>query len=359
MKILFLSPYPLNEAPSQRFRFEQYFKALSNLGHSYTLKSFLNSKDWKIFYQSGKATDKLLTLLLGFIKRFFTLFQALRYDFIFIHRELAPVGPPVLEWILAKILRKKIIFDFDDAIWLTDKTNESVLEKTVRWRGKVSLICRWSYKVSCGNDYLAEYAQKFNKNVIVNPTTIDITSVDQYLIKLTPQIDREEVVIGWTGSHSTLKYLLLLEPVLQQLEKELPQIRFVVIADQPPNLKLKRLTFIKWNKESEVKDLSQITIGIMPLPDDEWSKGKCGFKALQYMALCIPAVVSPVGVNSKIINHGKNGLLATTDKDWIAALQMLTGNSEERKRLGQAGRKTVEELYSVSSNEANFLSLFS
>jgi glycosyltransferase involved in cell wall biosynthesis len=166
------------------------------------------------------------------------------------------------------------------------------------------------------------------------------------------------VVIGWTGSHSTLKYLRLLQPVLQKLENQFDQVSFLVIADQQPQLRLSRLDFIKWNPITEIEDLLKIDIGIMPLPDDEWSKGKCGFKALQYMALEIPAVISPVGVNIEIISEGIEGFLCRTDEEWLVVLGKLIQDATLREALGKRGRKKIIDSYSVSSNTSNFLSLF-
>jgi glycosyltransferase involved in cell wall biosynthesis len=358
MKILFLFPYPLKESPSQRFRFEQYFDKLKANGHTYYTQSFLTSGNWQLFYNKGKAIEKVWALALGFVRRIKSIFVALPVDRVFIHREALPIGFPVMEWILAKVLRKKIIYDFDDAIWLTDKTNESKFEKLIRFRGKVGLICKWSYKISCGNAYLASYARKFNQNVFINPTTIDLESVDKVLGSQKPQAIDESIVIGWTGSHTTLKYLKTLEQTLQYIEQHYPNVSFLVIANHKPELQLKRLKFIKWCKETEVADLSKISIGVMPMPDDEWTKGKCGFKALQYMALSIPTVASPVGVNTQIIQHGKNGLLASTPEEWIDCLKKLIEDRTLRKQLGKNGRGTVEKNYSVSSNSSNFLSLF-
>ncbi len=152
-----------------------------------------------------------------------------------------------------------------------------------------------------------------------------------------------------------MKYSLVLHKILQ----EYPAVEFIVIADRPPSLDIgSSVKFIPWNSETEIKDLLQFDIGIMPLPDDEWAKGKCGFKALQYMALELPAVASPVGVNSRIINHGVNGFLCNTPEEWEEALRKLIEDSDLRKKMGINGRKTVVENYSVLSNSANFLSLF-
>ena len=139
--------------------------------------------------------------------------------------------------------------------------------------------------------------------------------------------------------------------------QDYPEVEFVVIADKEPVLGFV-FKFVHWNRTSEVKDLLQFDIGVMPLPDDKWSKGKCGFKALQYMALEFPAVAAPVGVNPKIINHGINGFLCNTPEEWNNILRRLIDDADLRRKLGAQGRKTVVENYSVLSNASNFLSLF-
>jgi glycosyltransferase involved in cell wall biosynthesis len=357
ISILFLTPYPLGESPSQRFRFEQYLEILKQNNFRYNVQSFLDAKNWKLFFQPGKPFTKALILLRGFLRRVNALFTAGRYDYIFIHREVSPVGPPLFEWILAKVLRKKIVYDFDDAIWLTDRVNEPFYLRFLKWRSKVGQICRWSYRVSCGNAYLAAYALQFNKHVVYNPTTIDTEhwhNPSHFSIKK----DDAQVTIGWTGSHTTLKYLKNLEPELQSIVREFPWVSFLVIADREPNLVVPRLIFKPWTAETEIQDLMLTDIGIMPLPDDEWSKGKCGFKALQYMALKIPAVVSPVGVNDQIIDHGVNGFLAEDSEAWHEFLAKLINDVNLREKMGEQARQKVIAHYSVMSNATSFLSLF-
>jgi glycosyltransferase involved in cell wall biosynthesis len=356
-KVLFLIPYPLNEAPSQRFRFEQYFQFLESNNYVYKVQSFLNSRNWHLFFKDGNVLRKCLALINGFLNRFLILLEARKYNFVFIHREATPLGPPVIEWILAHILRCNIIYDFDDAIWLTDRKQESWFLKHVKYRSKVKLICKWAYRVSCGNMYLCDYAKQFSVNVIYNPTTIDTENrhnKDLFTINKNPNT----VTIGWTGSHSTLKYLQEVEPVLKQIEKQYPYVNFIAIADRPPDINLTSVQYITWNEETEIEDLLKIDIGIMPLPEDEWAKGKCGFKALQYMALNIPAVVSAVGVNVTIIDHGVNGFLAKSQEEWFDFLQQLITDDNLRKKIGTLGRKKVIECYSVISNKSSFLSLF-
>jgi glycosyltransferase involved in cell wall biosynthesis len=358
MQILFITPYPPGESPSQRFRFEQYLDLLKSRGHTLQLAPFLPPQRWRLLYQRGNTLARLGMIVRGFLGRMGLLLSASKYDRIFIHREAAPVGPPLIEWLLAKVFRKKIIYDFDDAIWITDKEGEPTLERILRWRGKVSSICRWSHKVSCGNEYLRQYALLFNPSAIFNPTTIDTDELHNPLRQQFPTKDPTRIVVGWTGSHSTLKYLYLLKNVLTQIHQKFPQMMLLVIADRPPEIKLPGMIFRAWSPETEIPDLMMTDIGIMPLPDDEWSKGKCGFKALQYMALGIPAVASAVGVNPIIIQHMENGCLCNTEGEWVAVLESLITDADLRKRLGRAGRHTVIERYSVSSNTSTFLSLF-
>jgi glycosyltransferase involved in cell wall biosynthesis len=354
-RILFLVPYPPDEAPSQRFRFEQYLPLLKAPQYEYRIQSFLSLDGWKQLYQSHGTLQKIFSVMSGYGRRLAMLVTVPRYDFVFIHREVTPAGPPLFEWVIAKVFRKKIIYDFDDAIWMTDQVNESAVSRMIRWRSKVGSICRWSYRVSCGNAYLADYARRFNKQVVVNPTTID-TSLHHPSHRHASA--EAKITIGWTGSHSTLKYLEEIEPILQQVAQQYPVVQFVVIANKPPALNLPALTFVPWTKKTEIEDLARIDIGIMPLPDDEWSKGKCGFKALQYMALEIPTVASPVGVNTDIIQTGRNGFLCATPAEWLQALGNLLANPHLRQQTGAQGRRTVEEKYSVAANTPVFLGLF-
>lgn len=356
LKILFLTPYPPGESPSQRFRFEQYFALLQEKHIRFTCQSFLSSASWRIFYSPGNWFKKIAVLLLGFFRRFAILLKVPQYDFVFIHREASPMGPPIFEWIIANLLKKKIIYDFDDAIWLPDNPNESLMRSTIKWRWKVRNIIHWSYKVSCGNLYLCDYAYRYNHNVYLNPTTIDTESLHNR--NLYPPIEKKGIVIGWTGTHSTLQYLDTIKDVLVQLENKHPDVTIMIIADASPDLGLKRMQFLPWKAATEIPDLCNFDIGIMPLRDDEWARGKCGFKALQYMALGIPAIVSPVGVNTTIIEDGVNGLIADTPEQWMTSIEKLLSDQSLRRSIGATGRDTVVRNYSVRSNSSNFLSLF-
>ena len=292
---------------------------------------------------------------MGFARRLLLLFSVPTYDFVFVHREVAPIGPPVFEWFIAKVLGKKIIYDFDDAIWLANTSEANKMAAGVKWHNKVMYICRWAYKNSCGNTYLADYARQFNSVTVVNPTTIDTVHLHN---QVRDQTAPGRLVIGWTGTHSTLKYLDQVVPVLAKLEAEGLDFEFRVISNQLPTLPLRSLMFLPWNKDTEIADLLGFHIGLMPLEDDLWAKGKCAFKALQYMALGIPALVSPVGMNTKVVQHGQNGFICATPADWETSLRQLLADAGLRQRLGQTARQTIEQRYSVRANTANFLALF-
>jgi glycosyltransferase involved in cell wall biosynthesis len=346
-KILFLSPYPHNIGPSQRFRFEQYLNFLSEF-YEIKQKCFWNKKAWDILFSDTNIIIKTIYLIIAFAKRKLLFFSIHRYDIIFIHREVAHIGPPIFEWIIKFIFRKKIIYDFDDAIWHLNYSDKNKIARFFKAPWKVKYICKWSDKIIVGNEYLAQYAKKFNQNVHIIPTTID-TDVHKTCIK---KHDSVFLTIGWTGTLTTLKQLELFLPVLKNLKQKY-NFNFLIISNEKPQFDID-FQYIEWSAEKEVDDLCNIDIGIMPLPNDEWAKGKCGLKGLQYMALEIPTVMSAVGVNTEIIQDGKNGLLARNNTEWIEKLSLLINNKDLRNKLGKEGRKTVETKYSVKANKEKY-----
>jgi len=352
-KIAFIVPYPIGIAPSQRFRFEQYLPYLKESGYTFQSFSFLSSKDYQRLYQSGLFVQKSASIVKGFLRRTILMFQLSQYHVIFIHREASPIGPPIFEWIITKILKKKIIYDFDDAIWMKNTSQSNKLISNIKHHSKVESICKWSEMVLCGNLYLMDYAKRYNTKVAYMPTTIDTEN----LHNSTKIHDDQKVTLGWTGTHSTIKYLYAIEDLLTELQKQ-HQFDFIVISNKDPQFKNLNYTYISWNKATEVKDLLKFDIGIMPLIDDEWAKGKCGFKALQYMALEIPCVISPVGVNTGIIQDGINGFIAKSENEWSEKITLLINSKEKRTQIGKEGRETVIKKYSTLSHKNAFLMQF-
>ena len=352
-KILFLTPYPLNSAPSQRFRFEQYLPFFKKEGISYKVVSFLDKKTWAIFYKKGYTLQKVIGILKGIINRHLVVFYLHNYDKVFIHREACLVGPAYFEWLYAKVFQKIIIYDFDDAIWIKDVSEVNKKLSWLKSPNKTAKIISYASTIIAGNTYLANYALQFNKNVQVIPTTIDVG----YHSKKNNITSIEKIRIGWTGTITTNNHLQLIFPVLAEIKKKYPQVELVMISNAPIIDSSIETNYLKWDRETEINDLSTFDIGIMPLPNDEWAKGKCGFKGLQYMALEIPTVMSPVGVNTEIIQDGVNGFLAKNEQDWIEKLSILIESKELREKIGKEGRKTVVEMYSINAQQEEFVKI--
>ena len=310
-------------------------------------------KNRDLLYKSPSVARKTWAVILGYGRRLADLFRVWSYDFIYIHREATPVGPPFFEWVVSRLFRKKVIYDFDDAIWVPTMSEHNRKFRFARSFSKIGKICRWSWLVTVGNRFLADYAGRFSKNVKVIPTVVDTEGVHNRM----QEQDTNSPNIGWTGSFTTLPYLNTVIPVLQRLQERFA-FTFIVIADRDPQLPLKNYRFIYWNRETETEDLLRFHIGLMPLTDTEISRGKCGFKAIQYMSLGIPPVVSPVGVNTEIVDTDINGFICAEEKEWELALEKLLTDGELRKRLGREARKKIEQSYSVISTKELFLANF-
>ena len=240
----------------------------------------------------------------------------------------------------------------DDAVWVTNSSPANEWFSSLKMPGKTRTSCRLATHVMAGNPYLAQYAMKVNPQTTVVPTTIDL---EKY--SLAPRRTAEDPVIGWSGSFSTVVCLDSIKTILQRLaQTERFQLRVIGTSNyQAPGIDVVALP---WRAETEVDDLRPIDVGVMPLVDDDFSWGKCGLKALQYMALGIPPVVSPVGVNSEIVQDGINGFLARTEEEWISALRRLLHDRDLRQRMGAAARKTVEEKYSAALQAERVFEIF-
>ncbi|HSU27282.1 MAG TPA: glycosyltransferase [Chitinophagaceae bacterium] len=346
-------PAPPGISPGQRFRFEHYLSVLEEMNIRYRISPFYSSRSWKSLYKHGNHFKKAFAVLAGFAKRWIRLFSIFRYNYIYIYREAAPLGPPFFEWFIARVMKKRIIYDFDDSIWVpvTSEYNRAILK--FKFTGKVKKICHWAYKVSVGNRFLENFARQYNTQVFLIPTVVNTENIK------TKKQDHfsPHPAIGWTGTFSTLKYIDLVLPVLQELQLKYP-FTFVVIAEKDPRLPLTHYRYIPWNRETEAEDLLNFHIGLMPLTNDEISKGKCGFKAIQYMSLGIPAVVSPVGVNAEIVEDGVNGFLCESPQDWKKRLEELLNDPAMRTSMGEKAKAKITGIYSVAATKEKFLELF-
>ena len=353
-KVLFIASHRKDRAPGQRFRFEQYMDFLNAHGYDCHLSSLLTVKEDKLFYSRGKVLRKANILRRSSAKRRKDLKHANDYDIIFIFREALMTRSTYFEKHFSRS-SAKVIYDFDDAIWMNDTSDANRLFKWMKNPAKISKSIGYADLVFAGNAYLADYARKFNSNVEIVPTTID---TDEY--RREPKtVKGDKIVIGWSGSLTTIKHFQLAVPFLLKIkEKYGDRVQFKVIGDSNYRNEDLGIKGNAWNRKTEVHDLSEIDIGIMPLPQDKWAKGKCGLKGLQYMALEIPTIMSPVGVNTEIIREGVNGFLAARDFEWITKLSSLIDDAELRRRIGAEARKTVVEKYSVMANRHLYLQHF-
>jgi glycosyltransferase involved in cell wall biosynthesis len=262
------------------------------------------------------------------------------YDGIVIEKEFLPYLPGGLEHWFMK-LGRKISLDYDDPVYLTyEGIRNPVLR--VLFAEKIKRIMRASAFVTVGNTYLESYARSCSGGVYIIPPAIDLRRYD--LVGEHPKSG--ELRVGWIGTPFTLKYVVNLSVTLQELSRS-HSFRLILIGVDHYALDNVCVEVKKWDYDSEVADLKSLDIGIMPLTDEEWSRGKCGIKLLQYMAAGVPAVASPVGINAEIIRDGENGFLAANEQEWTEKLSRLVADPDLRARLGREGRRTVEELYSL------------
>ena len=338
MKILFIVPYP-TEGQSNRFRVEQYLPELTQRGISYSVRPFYSSNFRKILQKKGHYLKKIFYLLIFSISRLADVLKSPNYDIVFIHREAFPAKGYIFEWLFRK-MAKRLIYDFDDSVFLTKPA-------------KVRRMVIMSDYIITGNGFLRDYVLKFNKKVGILPTCID---TDKYK-PAQKSGDSQKVIIGWMGSPTTVVYLSELGETFKILSKKYNNVEFRVIGAKFDNNLVLPLVNKDWTMDSEIGELQQFDIGLMPMPEDEWTKGKCAFKIVQYMAVGVPAIASPVGMNTEIIRDGVNGFLASGTKEWCEKLSQLIESPGLRKQFGRMGRKTVEDEYSLNKKKSEFVNI--
>lgn len=354
MKILFWVPYPSLGA-SNRYRVEQFLPYLEKAGYLCTLRSFWCINAFKILYNKGRFFKKTVYFIIGTLGRILDLIRLYRYDVVFIHRESFPIGGIFFERII-RLALKPIIFDFDDAIFLASSSRSNdFIRKVKNFKNPAEIIKR-SARVIAGNAYLAGYAAQYNSNTVIIPTCID---ADKYK-PTSNNGDNKQIVIGWIGSVTTAVFLELIRDPLCRILRDFPHVRFKAIGGYfAADSGLESSVINRaWFLESELSELNDIDIGIMPIPDTDWAKGKCAFKAIIYMSMGLPCVCSSIGANREIIKDGINGFLANNDNEWHDKLEVLIKDVDLRRRIGLESRRTVVDSYSVNANVKKFIDVF-
>src|SRR5262249_46658631 len=329
-------------------------------GFDVTLSPLYTPEFFRFVYQPGHYVQKVLGFGGLSLKRLTSLYGLSRFDVILLYREIFPIGPAFVERLLALRGRPPIVFDFDDALFLPSVSDANRFIATLKQPSKVKTIIRHADHIIAGNEYLAGYARRFNPAVTAIPTSVDTT-------RFVPRSDMRpgngsptgELVIGGIGRPTTGRYIRGLESVLRRAaERYRFSLRLSGIGEA---VSMNGVTIdnTPWSLEREVELFNTCDIGVYPLPDDEWAKGKCGFKAIQFMACGVPVIASAVGVNREIIEDGVNGFLASSPEEWTAALKRLIADPGLRRRIGAAGRRTIEERYSLAVHAPRLASFLS
>lgn len=341
MKVLLLSRYPRLGA-SSRLRTMQYIPALNAQGIQVDVCPFFDAEYLNALYSNSRQR---VSALRYFLKRIAVLRKKRSScDLIWLEKEALPWMP----WIIERYLigrGKPIVVDYDDAIFHRYDHHARYLVRSLLG-SKIDSVMANATVVTAGNEYLAERARRAgSERVEYVPTVVDL---EAYAPK--GFVDQERggsACIGWIGTPGTWSdWGRPMVPMLKELKSEYGA-RLIAIGAATDHATVDGVELIPWSEKSEIELLSNLDIGIMPLPDEPWTRGKCGYKLIQYMACGLPVVASPVGVNSKIVEHGVNGFLAQTNEEWREALTLLLNDADLRRRMGEAGRRRVEEEYSL------------
>ena len=327
-------------AASTRQRIIQTMPYLMQKGITIDIQPFFDNAYLETLFKYGKRNS--LKVLDAYRARFLTLLSCKKYDFLWVQYELFPYLPSPMETLI-RFANKPIIYDFDDAIFHQYDQHSNPLVRNILSNKLVPLL-KIADGAFCGNSYLEEYAKRYCKHTEIIPTT-----VDRDLYFPGAEINSlQKPVLGWIGSPSTWNYCLPFANIFSSYVKT-NQLSVVVIGAGKTANKNSGFEFREWAEQREVQDIAQMDIGIMPIPDEPWARGKCGYKLIQYMACGLPVIASPVGVNREIVEHGVNGFLASTESEWRDAIERLVEDAQLRQRMGQAGRAKVEKQYSIQT----------
>ena len=356
-KILAITVKPVL-APETRYRVLQYIEPFNRAGLKVDHRSFLDEYFFRLHVgqKSGPASTvkKLIHYFILYARMVVFLMKNMHhYDAIWINREISPVGPPILEKILFSF-KKKIILDIDDAIYLKDPTSNSFIHRYLRDFSKFEKTGPLFDHIVCGNSYLARYFDQFNHNVSIIPTVVSIARYRQ-IKKKTNRIVR----IGWIGTPTNYAHFEIIKAPVCRLAKKAEFEIEIVGLNERLDWPIENMIYTDWRLEDESDYFGRFDIGIMPLIDNKFTRGKCAFKIIQYMAAGIPVVASPVGANREVIKDGINGFLAENEMQWYHKLALLIERVELRKDLGREGFKTVRERYSLESQWENYAKIFS
>lgn len=348
MKVLALASYPI-EAAATRYRLAQFISPLSERGITLEVHPFIDSRLFASLYRREKLPSTALNLMGATARRFRDVWRARSADVLLVQREAMLFGPPLFEWLARRVGDCPMVLDLDDATYLPYVSPVyGRLASALKWFGKTDDLIRWATIVTCGNRTIADYVESKGRRTAIIPTVVDTERFrprdDQAQSSRTDQVP----VLGWAGTHSTYPYLETIFPVLQQLART-HRFRLKVVGSGRDEINLPGVEVenLRWELEREIHDFQSFDIGLYPIVESEWAAGKSGFKAIQYMAVGIPYVVTPIGSCAEIGEPGVTHLVATTQDEWLSALGRLLADAALRREMGAAGRQHTLQHYTV------------
>jgi len=352
VKVLFLATYP-EEGASSRLRITQFFPYLERHGVACTFRPLFDTAFYRRFYQPGATVGKALRLAALTLRRLVDVLGARRYDVVFVQREAHIIGPPVFEWLLARLVRRPLVYDFDDAVFIP--SSSGVYGRLAHWLKrpeKTSSVIGWSDEVIVCTEYSRRFAVRHHPAPVVIPTVVDST----VYVPRPPSTD-EVPTIGWVGSFTAAPFVVALRDVFERLGARYRYRLKLVGLGMPFTLRSPNVEVVNvpWALEREVADYQSLDIGLYPLLPDPYTEGKMGFKVVAYMAVGIPSVSTPIGDHVHFVREGDNGFFASSDDEWVAKISRLLDDPALRAEVGARGRRLVEAQYCVERQAPRLL----
>jgi len=348
IRVLLMPKYG-KAGPSSRYRFYNYLGLFDTAGLKCSVRPLFNDNFVRQLYSRRRKNKPLAAWC--YLKRIITLLTLFRYRLVIIEYELFPYFPTFFERLL-RLTGIKYIVDYDDAIF-SKYENGGRLVRFFLGR-KIQKVIKYSAATITGNNFLRTYAGKFNHNVYLIPTVVSSARYDAINI----DGNSDEIVLGWIGSPETASYLIPFLSAFSRVQRDNITLRLIGFdMNLTYLLSGLKVELVDWNEETEISEMKKFSAGIMPLTDDIWSRGKCGFKLIQYMACKLPVIASPVGANTEIVEDGITGLLATEIQEWVNAIHYLCDNSEKAMQMGLKGYEKFRRHYSLESVSGKYIEL--
>ena len=351
MKVLALASYPV-EAAATRYRLAQFVEPLAARGINLDVRPFLDARLFASLYRRNQLPRVAFGLFAAALRRVADTAAARSAEVLLVQREAMLFGPPVVEWLTAQLGKRPLVLDLDDATYVSyTSPTYGRAGSWLKWFSKTDDLIGWARIVTCGNRSIAEYVESKGGHARIIPTVVDTE-------RFRPRARAQEggasgpPVLGWIGTHSTFPYLESIFPALQELARA-HEFKLKIVGSGRADVRLAGVEVenLDWNLEREIADFQSFDIGLYPIDAalyaDKWAAGKSGFKAIQYMAVGIPYLATPVGASAEIGAEGVTHFSASTLEEWSARLRLLLTDEERRRAMGEAGRRHALEHYTV------------